>query len=235
VINWKKCRYEDPGLPPREFWLLDPEKEKIVTPVDDRGLVVVPALIAAVRRTMHPRYKWGAPFDIHHFQWPDAWYLYREGYGRVNPHLFRELSIHKGLVPRTFHNWLHRITIPPSVPSEEVMHYRVEAWSVARDLFGEVQGVVQWERRMRRRATRLQQESGVLPPAFNGADIIGQAVMADVLAGNFRGIERHMARLDTIPQEHRLFEPSNSPVQLAAMLGRLVVPEAMPFTQSFAA
>jgi hypothetical protein len=235
LIHWKGRRYEDPGLPPRDVWLLDPERERIATPTDERGLVVVPSLIAAVRKTIRPEYRWTAPYDIHHFQWPDAWYPYYPGIDRANPHQFRELSIHKGLVPREFHNWLHRITIPPPVPSHEVMFYRVEAWDVARALFGEVQGVFQWERRMRRRVTRLQHDSGVLPPEFSGVDLIGQTVMADVLSSNFRGIERHLARLDGIPEEHRLFEPTDSPLQLASALGRLVVPTAMPFTQSFAA
>lgn len=235
VIKWQGTEYEDPGLPPPQFRLLDHRKDKIETPLDDMGLVAVPALIRAVKATISPRYTWAKPCDVHHFQWPGSNYPYYPGHDGVNADTFRELPIHKGAVPRSFHNWLHAITIPPPAPDAEVMQYRIEAWNVASALFHEVRDVVRWERRMRRRAHLLHQKPDVLPGGFAGVDLIGREVMADVLASNFKGMERHLARLDAIPEEHRLFEPTDSPSTLAFALGRLVAPRALLLTHQVAA
>lgn len=235
MIKWRSIEYEDPGLPPVQFRLLDPKKGKIETPLDTMGLVAIPKLITAVKATISPEYKWTRPCDVHHFQWPGNLYPYYPGRDRVNPDAFRELPIHKGAAPRDFHNWLHLITIPPPLPDEEVMRYRIEAWHVAEELFGEVRNVVRWERRMRRRALQLSRRPDTLPKGFNGVDLIGREIMTEVLASNFKGMERHLARLDTIPEEHRLFEPTDSPAALASALGRIVVPRSMMLTNAVAA
>lgn len=125
-------------LPPRELWLFDPTKESelLPTPIDTRGLVDMVGLIALMKTTVAPGYDWRSPFvDEHHLQWPDRWY----NRGNENsPHAFRNLAISKVRVPRIFHNWVHRITEPPSMPAEEVMQYRIDAQRVAISLFQQV-------------------------------------------------------------------------------------------------
>ena len=127
-------------LPPRELWLFDPtqEKELLPTPIDERGLVDTMGLIALMKSTVAPGYEWDSPFtDVHHLQWPNRWYKEMESQ-ETSPDVFRNLAISKVRVPRVFHNWVHKTTEPPEMPSEEVMEYRIEAQRVALSLFREV-------------------------------------------------------------------------------------------------
>lgn len=127
-------------LPPRELWLYDPtaEKELLPTPLDERGLVDMIGLIALMKSTVAPGYEWDSSFtDVHHLQWPGRWYGSVE-VPELSPHSFRNLAISKVRVPRVFHNWVHRTTEPPILPSEEVMHYRIDAQRVAISLFQQV-------------------------------------------------------------------------------------------------
>ncbi len=127
-------------LPPREYWLSDPAIEGLIpTPLDSRGLVDAPALFQEVAKTIDPAYEWESAFDDpHHLQWPDCWYpteahdiLLKES----NPHEFRNLAISQWILPRVLHNWIHCVTEPPPVPSDEVMFYRTEAQRVTTSLF----------------------------------------------------------------------------------------------------
>lgn len=123
-------------LPPPETWLHNPYTDDLLpTPLDERGLVDTAKLIKQVKATINPNYTWPSPFsDDHHLQWPDRWYE-NTPEATVNPHQFRNLAISRIYAPRMFHNWVHRITEPPRKPSEEVMHYRIDAQQVALILF----------------------------------------------------------------------------------------------------
>lgn len=118
-------------LPPPDLWLHNPYTDgKISTPLDERGLVDLTELIKQTKKTVDPSYDWASDFsDVHHLQWPNADYA-SEPDNPANPHEFRNLAISKLKVPRNFHNWIHKITEPPPVPSEEVMYYRIEAQRV---------------------------------------------------------------------------------------------------------
>ncbi len=215
-------------LPPLGARLINPSKEKIQTPIDDRGLVDVPKLIQVVQETIHPEFRWTWPLNVHHFYWHEADYPYEKEFGTINnPSTFRELPINKGLLPKVFHNWLHLVTIPPPKPSPEVMNYRVEAWTVARSLFRNMQGSVQWERKASRRVGFLEHNPGTLDEKLNGEDIYGKAVMVDTLDTYFRGAEYHIRRLDQIPEDFRLFDPDQPRQILATQLGQLVVPRQL--------
>lgn len=134
-------------LPPRELWLFDPTKAELLpTPLDERGLVDMIGLIALVKTTVAPGYNWESSFvDEHHLQWPDRWYERGEEY---SPHAFRNLAVSKVRVPRVFHNWVHRITEPPTMPTDDVMRYRIDAQRVAISLFQEVKNSKTAARRM---------------------------------------------------------------------------------------
>lgn len=127
-----------PWLPPPDAWLHDPGKHgRIETPVDERGLVDLNALVAIVKETVDPEFSWHSSFnDIHHLQWFASQYPVGENTdSSVNMNEFRELVNRKAFIPRVFHNWIHHVTLPPAIPSVEVMKYSIEAQRVAMSLF----------------------------------------------------------------------------------------------------
>lgn len=138
-------------IPPQEFWLHNPTTDgKIKTPLDERGLVDEKRLVAAVKETVDSSYAWPSPFnDRHHLQWPKSSYKHVHEMGVLNPAEFRSLSIGIVRVPRYFHNWIHYVTEPPPVPSDEVMQYRVDAQRVALSLFGRVKSIRRVARKMK--------------------------------------------------------------------------------------
>ncbi len=224
------------NLPPRDMRTYP--DEKIPTPTDERGLVDVPRLIAAVQKTVDPEYEWPRQLSIHHFYWPEADYPYvTAGLAVDNPAVFRNLPIHRGLLPRAFENWLHIITLPPPKPSEEVMHHRVEAWNVARSLFQKVRATIQTEKLARARAEYVRQNPVILKEEFDGVDIIGEEVMQEILERHFRGTRHHLRRLQDIPPEYRFIDPDDSLADMGRKLGRVVVPKAQtwyaPLPSSF--
>jgi hypothetical protein len=111
------------------MWLFDPETdEKLPTPVDEFGLVDTDRLIETVKTTVDPSYNWdsyGAP-NIHHLYWEHSRYPDLSD-RTVNPREFCELPSNKIVLPSPFHPWLHIVTAPSSVPSDEVMQRRIEA------------------------------------------------------------------------------------------------------------
>lgn len=228
MIKWRGRYYADPGLPPREFWLINPEKEKIPTPLDDRGIVDQAKLIKVVKATIDPAYKWAGPCDVHHFQWAKARYPVRQGRDVFSPRKFRELPVNKGVEPRVFHNWTHVATEEPPVPSEEVMRGYTEAWEVAERLFAHIRNVVQKERRMRRLAAQCIADGLPIGVDFDDA-------AAETLFDHFQEIDQHLEQLQAIPPEFQLVDPSQKPLELASALGRVVVPRQMTYTQAVAA
>jgi len=228
VVTGLPMQHDHEFLPPPEVRLLDPFKDgKIPTHTDDRGLVDVARVIEDVRATIDPSYEWPPGLSVHHFYWPESVYPARPVGTTYNLSTFRNLPIHKGLVLRSFENWLHLVTEPPPLPEPEVIDYRVEAWSVARDLFRTARTTVQWERRARRRRELIAANPGVVPADFDGADIIGEEIMHEVLEKYFRGFQRHAERHQAIPQEHQIVDLSKSPREVAAALGKLVGPPSL--------
>ena len=122
------------GLPPQDVWLYNPRtKGKLETPIDERGLVDLDQLVAMTRQTIDSNYSWTSTFnDIHHLQWYETMYPnHSNDEDGLNLHDFRELINRKAYVPRVFHNWIHSITLPPPVPSREVMQYCIDSQRVA--------------------------------------------------------------------------------------------------------
>jgi hypothetical protein len=179
---------------------------------------------------------WPNDLSVHHFYWPAAWYPYdRAMVSAENPALFRNLPIHKGLVLRTFENWLHKITLPPEMPEKEVMVYRVDAWLVARDLFKMARTTVQWEKRARRRRELIIENPAIIKEGFNGIDVIGEEVMHEVLEKHFRGFEHQLQKQEKIPEEFRLLDITGTPRQVATDLGKIMTRSSLRLVQSIAA
>lgn len=171
-------------LPPRELWRFDPDKdERHPTPVDERGLVDIKQLITLVKSTVDPAFTWKPSEEPnkHHLYWSSNYYS-DETEAPVNPREFRNLAVNKVLIPQIFHNWLHRVTEEPSAPSEEVMHYRIEAQRVALELFKSARK----SKRLTRRTT------------------LGDADLEEHLARNFEEFSANLERAYAVPEEFRL-------------------------------
>jgi len=121
------------SLPPQSVRLYDPrEKGRIETPTDERGLVDLDALVERVKMTVDPEYHWESSYnDTHHLQWHAAFYSHFQMSDGVDMQSFRELTNRKAYLPRVFHNWIHAVTLPPPIPSNEVMQYSIDAQRVA--------------------------------------------------------------------------------------------------------
>lgn len=227
------------SLPPPDARLINPDRfpdHRIPTPVDDRGLIIVDQLITDVKETIDSLYEWPEGVSVHHFYWPAAWYSYdRSLSSNQNPATFRNLPVHKGLVLRTFENWLHKVTIPPEIPEPEIMAYRVDAWLVARDLFKMARKTVQWEKRARRRRMLIAKNPNIINEGFNGIDVIGEEIMAEVLDKNFRGFEHQLQKQERIPEEFRLFDITGSPQQIATNLGKVMTRTSLHLVQTIGA
>lgn len=206
AIHKSKCKCPNsPYYPPRDAWLIAPcnRLEKLPTPIDERGLVLIPDLIAAVDELVDPSFTWpltNPPPDIHHAYWEAAWYPKVSRASIINPRYFRELPVHKVRVPRMFHNWLHLVTIPPKRPSIEVMAYRVEAFRVARQLFELASNALALENNFDRWAAQNGLTSRNCDDLFE--DNFSQAAAG--ILGHL-AVERAMA--GEVPAEFRLVEP----------------------------
>jgi len=123
-------------LPPRDVWMYDPDATGLIeTPLDERGLVDLDKLVKLVKDTIDPSFAWKSSFnDVHHLQWFAN--LYHNDNAQVSDEMseFRELISRKAFIPRVFHNWIHRITEHPPVPSREVIKYSIDAQRVAMSL-----------------------------------------------------------------------------------------------------
>jgi hypothetical protein len=221
------------GFPPRDTWLVNPDTDKIDTPVDDRGFVDVDRLIQAVKATIDPSYQWPDKINEHHFYWEEEWY-HSQLIGARALH-FRELPVHKALLPIEFHCWLHRITIPPDVPDPELIRIRNMSWGVAKDLFNSSREYVRFEKRVRRRAELIERKPEILPVHFGGIDRAGQEYIEQMSQKHFEGIRMTLDRLDLIPEEDRFVDIDAEPHEIAATLGRIIVPVAMKLTNAIAA
>lgn len=229
------------SLPSREFCQIDlgnPEEyyHSLDTPVDERGLIDIPQLIQVVKTCVNPNYTWPQELSVHHFYHPGSWYPYQPQDGEAsNPHVFRNLPIHKGLMPRQFENLLHWVTREPPMPDKDVMRYRVEAWTVAKNLFRMARHTVQWEKRARRRRELIAAQPAIIKAEFNGQDIIGEEIIEEVLSRHFRGIEHQIKRHENIPTEFRLVAFDGSAEVLATSLGKLIVPSSLSLVKAVAA
>lgn len=123
-------------LPPEEVRLYNPRQSGLIeTPLDERGLVDVNALVRVAKETVASTFSWTSrENDIHHLQWSGRYYDVASAFVETDTKVFRNLVNRKVFVPRLFHNWIHAITAPPPVPSAEVMQYSIDAQRVAMSL-----------------------------------------------------------------------------------------------------
>ncbi|PLS81748.1 hypothetical protein CYG49_01210 [Candidatus Saccharibacteria bacterium] len=205
-------------LPPRDALLIDPTKEKIPTPVDANGLVIVSQLVRDVRATVDPSYEWPTLFpDDHHLYHYHADYPSIEEPGRVNPRVFCNLPINRRMMPRNFHNLIHLVAERPAVPSEEVMAYRIQAYEISRGLFVSARWLIQLERMAERRLRQARQNE------IDGREVClkGLRVSIDRHRAN---IDRHLELVQTIPPELHIvpIDSEQRVERIARNLGKFV-------------
>jgi hypothetical protein len=219
--------HESLWLPPRSAWLVNPEEQKLDTPLDEFGRVDILKTVNLLKGSLDESYIWPrVSLNPHHFQWEDSLYGYtavHAGDMRVVPAAFCDLPTRKGRLPRVLENWLHIVTIAPPVPEIEVMYYSVEAWEVARGLFYHSSEGKLLERRAKRREALLEERPETLSPAAGGVDREGQRYFRDQREADRRGRTQYLERLLEIPPEFRLVQPNTSPRRVADKVGRLVL------------
>lgn len=221
------------SLPPREFWLEDLDKLRIESPVDERGLVDIHQVVDIGKSLIDPDYEWPRNLSVHHLYWNKRWYGFPMA--GSDAMIFRELPVHKILVPRVFENMLHRVMVQPDIPDQEVMKYRIESWDVAKRLFWTVRTIIRLEKMVDRYTTI---GNGGLPIGYRAEDMIGREVLAGAMLRHFSDVEVHMDRLHAVPSDFRLVEPrsdimscSSERQRYAKQLGGVVLAEAVPKTR----
>lgn len=131
--------------------------------IDDRGVVDIFATVEQALSLIDANYIFPKEHcDEHHFVWERAWYMPLNFGGDSTPSKYREIPFHKGYLPRQLHNFIHVAVAPPPIPDMEVMRSRVEAYELAKKLFGAARSAVQFERGVmqspagRNRSSRLR-------------------------------------------------------------------------------
>lgn len=226
------------ALPPQEYWLEDITNLQIESPVDERGIVDPRAVVEIGKSLIDPGFVWPSNLSIHHLYWQRWWYgLPSAGSQALS---FRELPIHKILVPRVFENLLHKVMVPPDIPSQEVMTKRIESWGIAKSLFKSVRNVVKWENNTNRYIASIA--NGSLPEGYETEDTLSKELLRDMVNRHFQGIEMHMERLHAVSPEFRLVEPEEEVIasslrrrEYSKELGRVVVPRALPMLRQLRA
>jgi hypothetical protein len=195
------------GLPPDEYWAIDLSK-RIDTPVDSRGLIVVDDLIGAVKEYICPEYDWGDTEDRHHLYYYASTYseVQKQSKGRVPAVEFRELPINIAMLPRRFHNVVHKVVKPASVPKPEVMRGFIDAWTAAGSLYRSLSTAVRAEAKLRE---LLKSGYVELPPGKSPKMEVANRMATE----HFDQIHRRVAALCLTPQE---FWPVTPSVQLTS-------------------
>lgn len=208
--------YREGGLPAEDFRLVG-NNFMIQTPTDDRGLVEIAEHIKLVKMTLSPGINWNyQSSNIHHFYWPA--HLYNKANDNVQTQeiIFRNLPIHKGLLPIQFHNWMHRISEPPILPKPEVIEYRNESWFVANKLFQAVRKYKRQDRSLRKVYLEVSKN-----PELADSDEIEIEILTDLYENFFSRYEKLHKELFNIPKEFRLVDPDKPFDQLNKDLGRV--------------
>jgi len=196
--------------------------QKIPTPCDHRGLIVVEALVSAVKGTVAPSYRWSGRRTVHHLYYYEDLYPSRP-FSADNPRAFRDLPPHIVSVPKDFEEWCEKVMLPADVPDPEVRTTCLRAWSIARGLYRMASYSIRTERQANRRVDQLGNESGLIWRNPGDTDEAAVERMADRFVKQMSGFELHMEWNAGIPEDYRYIDVNASPEEAARQLGRCVV------------
>ncbi len=162
MVLVRPLRFEHPPHlpPPSSAPILehyDPEIRRVsddarcMAPVDNRGVVDIFATVDLALTLVDPDYSWPRDHhDIHHFVWERAAYRQDQWDGDRVPRDYREISFHKGYLPRQFHDFIHATIAPPPVPDYDIMESRLRSYESAKQLFLAARRAVIFDRRPER-------------------------------------------------------------------------------------
>ena len=110
--------------------------EYIETPYDEFGIINRQELFRRILGSVASEYHWEGSFaGPHHLMWPRAAYNYPNITRKDTPltTTFRGSPSLKVILPRELHDYLHRVTEPPTMPDLDVMRqYNLEQAQVSR-------------------------------------------------------------------------------------------------------
>lgn len=105
----------------------------IDTPVDQNGIPDRVELVRQALGTLASSHIWTGQYDVHHTAWPGAYYRNLPGDNTNIGSNYRGSATLKVRLPRQLHNYVHKITHEPAVPSLDVMRqYSIEQDQVER-------------------------------------------------------------------------------------------------------
>ncbi len=224
-----------PHLPPREAWKVNPDTfRKFFAPTDDRGFVIPDATVEVVKSLFLDDYEWPIDFshqetrpDVHHFQWLARRYDPIEFSGRTIPYRFRELPSMKGVVPRQFHNVIHAVTIPPSVPKYRDMAQHIDAYSSANHLHRSAENTLESLALFALRKLQVDSE-----------DQVANDILISRFDRQFRGYQMNLERFLGLAglEAFRLDDPKFSrrkPHEIAKLLAKVVRRREFNFVSEF--
>lgn len=97
-------------------------KEKIEVPLDEYGIPRRVELMRKVLGTLEVAHHWTGDYDLHHIAWPGVNYRkITDSNGELVGSYYRGAGSLKVMLPRQMHNYLHAITLPPPMPTFDVM------------------------------------------------------------------------------------------------------------------
>lgn len=211
-------------LPPLDAWKVNPKTlKRFYAPTDDRGFVLPDATVELVKDLFEDDYEWPIDRryqqtqpDVHHFHWIAHQYTPIAYDGRTTsiPNRFRELPTVKGLMPRQFHNVIHKVTLPPKQPRLPHMARHVQAYDIARRLFTSAANTSTVQRQI---TSRLAAD----------VDEVANTILVDRLRRQFEGYHKNMelligaAGLQALQVEDPKFK-KRKPREIAQLLGRQV-------------
>jgi len=174
-----------------------------------------------------PNFAWLPVENIHHLQWPKAWYPNETDnlWDPTNPAAFYNLPVNKVWLPMNMHDLLHKFMLPPPLPTREVMYYRTEAWQVARSLFHKARPLVFLPRQLQAEQEMLKIDNEAIERPLKDESIIKAIDTYMALR------EQLQARLERIPTEFQIVRPDqHDPAEVARVAGKVVVPKAQPYS-----
>lgn len=96
--------------------------EPLEVPLDENGIPKRAQFVKMVLGTIATDHYWTGYLDVHHLAWPGAAYRnLRADQDRYMAMRYRGCATLKVRAPRQLHNYFHKITLEPPVPSHDVM------------------------------------------------------------------------------------------------------------------
>jgi hypothetical protein len=230
------------GLPPRDFWIGNPFKDKVEPVSDTRGLIDVATLISDVKATIDPAYPWFGRRDGHHVYWPAEFYVsdahlinpvelpmgLRQHYQSVMPgalklnralldnpalpHVFRTQAFNIKYMPRVFHNWTHKVSRAPKMPDLDAMRAALSAQKSVRDFSNVTKKAISYAGIFERERVRR-----------GGYTVDDEVMIKSILSREMSGMLFHLQALRSVDASFLPFLPETRMQLGATEIGRLLV------------